>query len=65
LPYLVRSYECVAHELARYIAAGYRTLILDIPPNQEELAHINMVLTKAIKEAQNGGILTTISDQAG
>jgi hypothetical protein len=27
------------------------------------LAHINMVLTKAIKEAQNGGIVTAISDQ--
>ncbi len=30
-PYLVGSYERVAVELARYIAAGYRTYILDIP----------------------------------
>src|SRR5262245_10864149 len=55
-PYLVGSYERVAQELARYIAVGYRTFILDIPPNQEELAHINMVLTHATKEAQNGKI---------
>jgi alkanesulfonate monooxygenase len=50
-PYLVGSYERVARELASYIAAGYRKLILDIPPNQEELAHINAVLTRATKEA--------------
>jgi alkanesulfonate monooxygenase len=64
-PYLVGSYDRVAHELARYIVAGYRTLILDIPPNQEELAHINVVLTRAIEEAQNGGVVTAISDQTG
>jgi len=61
-PYLVGSYERVAQELASYIAVGYRTLILDIPPNQEELAHINMVLTRATKEAQNGRAVTAISN---
>jgi alkanesulfonate monooxygenase len=73
-PYLVGSYECVARELARYIAVGYRTLILDIPPNREELAHINVALTQAItqaakqattqaaKEAQNGRVVTAISN---
>lgn len=38
-PYLVGSYEQVADELARYFNAGYRTVILDIPPNAEELTH--------------------------
>jgi alkanesulfonate monooxygenase len=40
-PYLVGSHAQVGDELARYIAAGYRTFILDIPPNEEELQHIN------------------------
>jgi alkanesulfonate monooxygenase len=61
-PYLVRSYERVAQELASYIAVGYHTLILDIPPNQEELAHINVVLTQATKEAQNGRVVTAVSN---
>lgn len=42
-PYLVGSYERVARELARYINLGYRTFILDIPPEQEELQHIGVV----------------------
>jgi len=33
----------VAAELARYIERGYQTIILDIPPTQEELEHIKMV----------------------
>jgi alkanesulfonate monooxygenase len=61
-PYLVGSYDRVAQELARYVTVGYRTLILDIPPNQEELAHINVVLTRATKEAENGRVVTAISN---
>jgi alkanesulfonate monooxygenase len=38
-PYLVGSYEQVAEELGRYFNAGYRTLILDIPPDADELMH--------------------------
>jgi alkanesulfonate monooxygenase len=38
-PYLVGSYEQVAAELGRYMNAGYRTVILDIPPSSDELAH--------------------------
>lgn len=38
-PYLVGSYARVGDELARYITAGYRSFILDIPPNEEELQH--------------------------
>jgi len=47
-PYLVGNYERVAAELAGYIAVGYKTFILDIPPNAEELHHIN----SAFKQAQ-------------
>src|SRR5262249_54007781 len=35
-PYLVGSYEEVACELAQYVRAGCRAVILDIPPNEEE-----------------------------
>lgn len=38
-PYLVGSYGQVAEELARYFRAGYRTIILDVPPDADELAH--------------------------
>lgn len=46
-PYLVGSYDCVATELAVYIARGYGTFILDIPPSEEELQHINVVFKHA------------------
>jgi alkanesulfonate monooxygenase len=46
-PYLVGSYERVATELAKYIGRGYLTFILDIPPAQEELVHINRVFAQA------------------
>ncbi len=46
-PYLVGGYDCVAAELAEYIGRGYGTFILDIPPCQEELEHINAVFTRA------------------
>jgi len=48
-PYLVGSYDCVAEELARYIAAGYRTFILDIPPNHEELGHISTAFNRTLE----------------
>lgn len=38
-PYLVGSYDQVAEELARYFRMGYRTIILDVPPDPDELAH--------------------------
>ncbi len=46
-PYLVGSYQRVGNELARYIAAGYHSFILDIPPNEEELHHINLTFDHA------------------
>jgi alkanesulfonate monooxygenase len=46
-PYLVGSYDRVATELARYIAVGYKTFILDIPPSEEELDHTSIVFRRA------------------
>jgi alkanesulfonate monooxygenase len=56
-PYLVGNYDKVATELARYIALGFHTFILDIPPNKEELYHTNIAFKKAIEreEARRAG----------
>ena len=48
-PYLVGSYEQVAVELARYFHAGYRTVILDIPPSAEELRHTFVAFDGALQ----------------
>jgi len=39
-PYLVGSYSRVAHAIAAYVQAGYRTFVLDVPAGAEELRHI-------------------------
>ena len=46
-PYLVGSYDTVAEEISRYVAVGFRTFILDIPPDQEELRHTGIVFQQA------------------
>jgi alkanesulfonate monooxygenase len=38
-PYLVGSYTQIAEEMARYFGSGYSTVILDIPPDQDDLEH--------------------------
>ena len=48
-PYLVGSYEQLAAELAGYLAAGYRTFILDVPPDREELGHVGMAFARALE----------------
>jgi len=48
-PYLVGSYERVGEELARYIALGYRSFILDIPPDEDELRHANAAFQHALE----------------
>jgi len=48
-PYLVGSYDRVAEEISRYVAVGFRTFILDIPPDQEELRHAGIVFQQACK----------------
>lgn len=49
-PYLVGSYDDVADEVSRYIAAGYRSFILDVPADREELQHTNVVLQRALSK---------------
>jgi alkanesulfonate monooxygenase len=46
-PYLVGSYDRVAEELRRYAALGYGTVILDVPPSEEELDHTSVALGRA------------------
>jgi alkanesulfonate monooxygenase len=46
-PYLVGSYDVVAAEVARYVATGHRTFILDIPQTEDELGHIGEVFKRA------------------
>ena len=46
-PYLVGSYDRVAEEISRYISVGFRTFILDIPPDGEELRHTGLVFRQA------------------
>ena len=46
-PYLVGSTERISQELAAYVRVGYRTVILDIPPNEGELQRIGEVLARA------------------
>ncbi len=49
-PYLVGSYATVAAELGRYIELGYRTFILDIPPDEDELGHVTEAFRLACPE---------------
>ena len=48
-PYLVGSYERVAEEISRYRRVGYKTFILDIPPNREELEHTAEAFGRAVR----------------
>jgi alkanesulfonate monooxygenase len=50
-PYIVGSYARVATELGRYISLGFRTVILDIPPSRDELAHVMESFRMALKPA--------------
>jgi len=48
-PYLVGSYETVAAEIARYLASGYTTFILDIPRGADELNHSRIAFDRALR----------------
>ena len=39
----------VAEELDRYISAGYKTFILDVPPDEEELHYTTMAFEHTMK----------------
>jgi alkanesulfonate monooxygenase len=48
-PYLVGDYDQVSAQIRRYIAYGYRTFILDIPPSEEDLQYVGQVFQQARK----------------
>ncbi|ALA60758.1 LLM class flavin-dependent oxidoreductase [Nitrospira moscoviensis] len=48
-PYLVGNYRQVADEVGRYVRAGHRKFILDIPPSEEELHHSATVFQEVAK----------------
>jgi alkanesulfonate monooxygenase len=58
-PYLVGSSRQVGAEVARYIAMGCRSFILDVPPDEEELEHTRIVFNGAVEEAQKNGHTTS------
>jgi alkanesulfonate monooxygenase len=47
-PYLVGSYDRVADEVARYVDAGYRTFILDVPSSAEDMRHVGEVFERSV-----------------
>lgn len=47
-PYLVGSYEVVGMELSGYIRSGYKTFILDIPVEAEDLMHSAIAFARAV-----------------
>ena len=48
-PYLVGSYDRVGEELGRYASLGYRTFILDVPRDPEELDHVRIAFDRALE----------------
>lgn len=50
-PYLVGSHEEVSAELARYIRAGFKNFILDIPADEHDLWNSGVVFRKAVDKA--------------
>jgi alkanesulfonate monooxygenase len=51
-PYLVGSYDQVAAEMARHFANGSRTVILDVPPDFDELQHTFAAFSLALQPVQ-------------
>jgi alkanesulfonate monooxygenase len=50
-PFLVGSHAQVAHAIAGYVRAGYRTFILDVPATREDLAHAGLAFERAMSRA--------------
>ena len=48
-PYIVGSYERVGEEIGRYLAAGCRAIILDVPAADDELQHVRRSVAAAEK----------------
>ena len=52
-PYLVGSYDRVSAELERYTALGYRSFILDVPKEPDELHHASLAFDRALDRCRN------------
>jgi alkanesulfonate monooxygenase len=52
-PYLVGSHERVGAELARYLSAGCRTFILDIPRDPDDLEQTEAAFERALDRCPN------------
>jgi alkanesulfonate monooxygenase len=52
-PYLVGSYDGVSAELERYTALGYRSFILDVPQEPDELHHASLAFDRALDRCLN------------
>jgi alkanesulfonate monooxygenase len=48
-PYLVGSYDRVAREIQGYASLGYRTFILDVPHDPDDLRHIGATFRRALE----------------
>jgi alkanesulfonate monooxygenase len=54
-PYLVGTYDRIAEEVARYIAKGYDTFIVDVPHAQADLESAGIVFQMAMARARSSG----------
>jgi len=45
-PYLVGSYDRVAQELDRYLSAGHRAFVVDVPADPEDLDHVQVAFAR-------------------
>ena len=48
-PYLVGDYDVVGAEISKYIGLGYRTFVLDIPADPEDLMHSAIAFERAVQ----------------
>lgn len=51
-PYLVGGYERVGGALARYVALGYTSFILDTPFDRDEMGHVGLGFRQALEAAR-------------
>jgi alkanesulfonate monooxygenase len=59
-PYLVGDFTTVAHEIARYLALGHATFILDIPLDAEDLEMAAIVFRMAQEQIETPVSLTAV-----
>ena len=57
-PYLVGSHERVGAELARYLSAGCRTFILDVPRDPDDLDQTEAAFERALELCRNPSLIS-------